>query len=1266
MLHKESKAWEDLFPSDLLESARRIIAKGQIVDFACDETSASAHITTSYGFDVRIGKAPTSYFKDWDPDAFSCNCIAKRVLHKTMGSRTIHYFVCKHEAAVLLAWEERHGKWFFEAPPEMKAEAERLARAEEAAKERERAERAEAERQKKLKETEGRIPAKAIDVFPDMKADGTYFDVKAAAKKAKTNLYAVRRARELADVCVPVMEPPEVFYGTNGEQMLRCTGHFSDGKTSVNTSLDLLPEKLVDHECSCNPQNYYGYYERSTALCEHELLLLVALRQYVLEKNPGDATDRAAMEFFRAVSRHTAVQEETAEPREKARNVALTPRLITENGEASVSFKVGFVDGRQYVVRSVAVLVDAYSSESLYSLGKKTEIDFSESDFTEDSARWMAFLQFRVGESEAANRAMGNRWYSYADVSVKARDVLVGATLDRFYELAEGASYELESADPDARIRVGHAPLRIKLESSRVSDAKKRLSGVLISGKMPLILNGSTGKYFLGDGVLSKLNREDERALAPFQKIADPNGNIRFRVGLGSLSEFYYRVVPNLLDKSFVDFNDRCGEEAEKLLPPEPVFTFYLDVADRHITCAVEAAYAEERFTLPAGQEGRIADAAQEERVLNAVRGIFPHYGQDQRRFDVPYTDDGMFRIMTEALPLLERYGEVKGSEAFGRNSVRAAPRISVGVSLESNLLDISILSTDMTQKELLAVLQSYRLKKCFHRLKSGAFVDLTRDVETFAEMDEIMERLGVEADAAIEGKAHAPAYRALWLNKMLEEHDALSAQRDRTFQALIKNFKTIRDADYEVPRAQAEVLRPYQVYGYKWLRTLAAAGFGGILADEMGIGKTIQTIALLQALRDEGETGINLVVCPASLVYNWQEEFHRFAPDLDVRVIAGTAAARKHQLEALGDAFIVCVTSYELLRQDVMHYAGIAIQTMVLDEAQYIKNQKAAMTKAVKSVTARRRFALTGTPIENRLAELWSIFDFLMPGFLYGYTEFSRRYETPITKRQDAEATARLRQMTEPFILRRLKRDVLKELPAKLEEVRYTRFEPEQRKVYDGQVVHMRQVLQASGESGEDRLRVFAELMRIRQICCDPSLLFEGYQGGSAKRAACLELIRSAIGGGHRMLVFSQFTSMLDLLNEDLEREGIERFMLTGSTSKQERVRLMHRFNEGGVPVFLISLKAGGTGLNLTGADVVIHYDPWWNLAAQDQATDRAHRIGQENEVTVYRLIVKDTIEEKILALQEAKRSLADSVVSGANTSITSLSNEELLALLE
>ena len=338
-----------------------------------------------------------------------------------------------------------------------------------------------------------------------------------------------------------------------------------------------------------------------------------------------------------------------------------------------------------------------------------------------------------------------------------------------------------------------------------------------------------------------------------------------------------------------------------------------------------------------------------------------------------------------------------------------------------------------------------------------------------------------------------------------------------------------------------------------------------------------------------------------------------------------------------------------------------------MIDEAQYIKNHTTAASKSVKIIQSKHRFALTGTPIENRLSELWSIFDYLMPGFLYGYEVFRKELETPIVKHKDDAASAKLKKMVAPFILRRLKGDVLRDLPEKIEEIRYARLEDKQQKLYDGQVVHMQEIL--AGQDADDfqknKLLILAELTKIRQICCDPGLLFERYEGGSSKREACVELIQSAIEGEHKILVFSQFTSMLELLEQDLRREAISYYKITGATPKEKRVELVNAFNSDATPVFLISLKAGGTGLNLTGADVVIHYDPWWNQAVQNQATDRAHRIGQTRVVSVYKLIAKDTIEEKIVKMQESKRDLADSILSGDSGGITQMSRDELMELL-
>ncbi len=437
-----------------------------------------------------------------------------------------------------------------------------------------------------------------------------------------------------------------------------------------------------------------------------------------------------------------------------------------------------------------------------------------------------------------------------------------------------------------------------------------------------------------------------------------------------------------------------------------------------------------------------------------------------------------------------------------------------------------------------------------------------------------------------------------------------------------------------------------------------------------MGLGKTLQVIALILSQKEAAEAaggapGPTLVVCPASLVYNWVSEIARFAPGLDAVAVLGTKT-RRTALIGGAATHDVLVTSYDLLRKDIETYTHVRFDRVVLDEAQYIKNPKAQVTKAVKCLDARSRFALTGTPIENRLQELWSIFDFLMPGYLGARDGFAKRFESPV-EAGEFDSSRLLRSAIGPFVLRRLKREVLADLPEKTENVVVAQMEAKQKKLYlatqDRLALQVQHVQER--EFKRDKLKVLAELTKLRQLCCDPSLCFDDYDGGSAKLDTCMELLAQAIDAGHRVLLFSQFTSMLSIIAARLDKEGVGYFTLTGATSKEERERLVKRFQAGENSVFLISLKAGGVGLNLTAADVVIHYDPWWNTAAQDQATDRAYRIGQRRDVSVFKLIVEGTIEERILKMQQTKRDLADTVLSGEEVKSALLSKEDLLGLL-
>ena len=414
-----------------------------------------------------------------------------------------------------------------------------------------------------------------------------------------------------------------------------------------------------------------------------------------------------------------------------------------------------------------------------------------------------------------------------------------------------------------------------------------------------------------------------------------------------------------------------------------------------------------------------------------------------------------------------------------------------------------------------------------------------------------------------------------------------------------------------------------------------------------------------------------SLVVSPSSLTLNWQNEARKFTNELKTMVIRGTLAERKRLIEEI-DNYDLIITSYDLLKRDIELYKErkYTFKYIIADEAQYLKNSNTKNAKAIKEIKAETRYALTGTPIENSLAELWSIFDFIMPGYLFTYRKFKNIYETPIVKEDDEQAMAKLKMLIEPFVLRRNKKEVLTELPEKTVTVLNNEMNEEQQNLYLTYLARAKQEIAEKVEIDgfeNSQMQILAALTRLRQICCHPSLFVEGYNEGSSKLEQCIEIIEEAINGGHKILLFSGYTSMFEIIEKELKKHNIKYFKLTGATKVDERMKMVDEFNENSnIKLFLISLKAGGTGLNLTGADMVIHYDPWWNISTENQATDRAYRIGQKNNVQVYKLITKNSIEEKIYELQEKKAKLADSMLDTNTKFINRFSREEIMKLFE
>lgn len=603
----------------------------------------------------------------------------------------------------------------------------------------------------------------------------------------------------------------------------------------------------------------------------------------------------------------------------------------------------------------------------------------------------------------------------------------------------------------------------------------------------------------------------------------------------------------------------------------------------------------------------------------------------------------------------IKDFSDLYFSEDFKKIKIYNYSHVKSGVRVSGQgLLEFDFRIEDIDPKEIRKILSSIRQKKKYYRLKDGDLIDLQH--QDFSKVASVIDYLNInEKELFSKGRTLIPKYNAFYLDEALGD-DLQGFKKDLSFKKFIKDLEEEKNIDYSLPPNLDNIMRNYQKEGFKWLKNLSHYGFGGILADEMGLGKTLQTIAFIAAEKADKPS---LIVAPTTLIYNWLREVEKFAPQLKALVIAGSPQEREDLIANAKDYDMV-ITSYPLIRRDVESYKDITFKYCILDEAQHIKNPLSQNSYAVKSIKAKGYFALTGTPLENSLTELWSIFDFIMPGYLFNHHKFLERYEIPIVKEGDQEVLATLNKHIKPFILRRLKKDVVAELPPKIEHKLVVDMTEEQKKLYTAYMLSARKTVERDfllpGQKG-NKLEIMALLTRLRQICCDPAVFLEDYQGDSGKMQALEELLEEVLAQKHRVLLFSQFTRVLKNIVGRLKSKGIPYSYLDGNTPAKVRNDLVNDFNAGSNDIFLISLKAGGTGLNLTGADIVIHFDPWWNPAVEQQATDRAHRIGQEKTVQVIKLIAKDTIEEKIYNLQEKKKEIFDKVVEVSTSEMSLIS---------
>ncbi len=1008
-------------------------------------------------------------------------------------------------------------------------------------------------------------------------------------------------------------------------------------------SIEFDNNEALKMSCYCD-ECFNRRYENNY-VCVYKTIDLIMLDEYLESHNLGDGTNSLGKKFLDIL----ASDKRNSASSIANNNVKLMPILTYHYRKLYLTFKVGI--DKMYVVKNNNDLINAYKNHEVLSLTNKASIDFKSNLFDDESLLLYNFMLKIIGQRNAIIEESDYATYFKNEIR------LSGSLLDDFFDLVYKKEINYVYYDNYDKRKSTIIPnikdVDINLKILPDIDDRGVFNGIKLSYDTYDTCAGDKFQYLVLEDGFYRLANEDSIVNSIYSLNNKDKSDIK--IGRDNLSIFYNNYLPKLLRNNNVKLVD--SEVIEEYVTPSPVFSFFLDTLDGLSFVKTKVNYKNTSYSLLDDNDKNKRDVLEND-VLNVLKQYFT--GVDLKNDELYIEDDNsLYNFLNEGISRLLEYGEVYSTDRFDSLKVKKKVSIKVGVSLSSDLLNLSFLS-DLSQDELLSILSSYKQRKKYHRLKNGEFVDL--DDENLKELYSLKEEMNISDEAFLKDDIKLPKFRAL----SLDNNSHLDIQRDNNFREFIDRFGKINVEDYMVPTSLKDILRPYQEYGFKWLNVLYDSGFGGILADEMGLGKTLQVISFLLFRKENKQNISTLIVTPASLVYNWYCEFEKFAPSIKVGLLAGNKKERSSMLVHKNE-YDVLVTSYDLLKRDLDSYESLNFDLEVIDEAQYIKNQNTGASKTVKVINSNHRFALTGTPIENRLSELWSIFDYLMPSYLYSYDYFRKHFEMMIVSEKDEDTSNRLKALISPFVLRRRKADVLKDLPEKTERVYYANFNKEQKAIYDAQIMKISNLVDGQSERDFSRgkIAILAELMKTRQICCDPSLLYDDYHGGSAKKETCLELIKECIDGGHKMLLFSQFTSMLDLLIEELNKENINYYLITGSTSKQDRVDLCDKFNNDDTPVFLISLKAGGTGLNLTGADIVIHYDPWWNEAVISQASDRSHRIGQKKNVTVYKLICKNTIEEKILKLQEAKKNLADEILSGTNASLTSLSKEELLELL-
>lgn len=897
---------------------------------------------------------------------------------------------------------------------------------------------------------------------------------------------------------------------------------------------------------------------------------------------------------------------------------------------AKVEFKIG--KNKMYVLKSLSDFVEARKFGSSITYGKDFKYEPKKHIFSSQDEAIASYIDEMVTINEQFKVLQKDK----DQIELVEGKILniIGDSLKRFLTTLGNKRIKIKIDDIIYEPNILYKDLPI---SFNIEDKNDKL--VISSDEnMPIPLNEKADVFFYNKDIyLPSINQYS--SYKHFYKYLKEDNSIKF--DKSKAQEVITKVIPKLEQ---VSLNVSIDENISKKIRKDLSTKIYLDRKKDLIILDLKFIYGNEKEN----KDYYIIRDVNKENNIKEVLDNLKFEEETDNKFVFVGSELDLYILLSDKIRELKEIGEVYYSDKFKYNILNPNINASINENKDRNYLEINFNIENVDEKEYKKILKAFKEKKRFYKLKNDTIIDLKDDKaqEFFKLLDTLVGDLTKDISSS---KLKINNNKAIYLNELLKNDELEFISGKEYLKSIADKINTIDNIDIKVPKNLNATLRDYQIDGYKWLNTLNHYEFGGILADEMGLGKTIQTISFLLSKENKK----SLIITPTSLVHNWKDEIENFAPSMKVLIMHGDKNQRIKLFKEISEVDVV-LTTYSTLRNDFEYYEKMYFDYLVIDEAQNIKNPFAKNTECIKNINAGVRFALTGTPIENNLIELWSIFDFLMPGYLFNRRSFEEKFIKGDNKNIDE-----LKKMINPFILRRLKKDVLEELPEKIEKKFFVEMNKSQKKAYTALVNDINKKRE-NEEFKQDKITIFSYLTKLRQLCLDPSILIEDYSGGSSKIDVCLELIKENINEGHKILLFSQFTSVLKNLGDRLDKENINYSYLDGSTSANKRISLVNEFNEGDKDkVFLISLKAGGTGLNLTSADIVIHFDPWWNPAIEDQATDRAHRFGQKNVVEVIKLIAKGTIEEKIIKLQDDKKDLIENIISG------DMNNSSLLSSL-